>query len=310
MKFINSNSSFGFLLCCLLLFLIGCDKDKPLIPESAKKDLSNRTTVQTKWSNNDERINAHKKRVVEDRDSTSDQFAAIESSSDNIIVVEKAPLKGQKDTLATGQYTLQLGAFSNAINAERLIKKLKEQNHIATAHPINKTTKPLHIVKMGPYKDKKTANDVATTVASYINLDIAIYINNRFGGIIKPGRISDPLFKEEPEDSSILEKEENEPDKDFLRMPGQFLKASTFANYSFQIGGLYSFADAQEHLKILEKKGYKIHSVKITNKENNETWFSLRLGYFENFVAAGDAAYIFSEKEGMLAQAISKEADN
>ncbi len=307
MKFITSNSSFGFLLCYLLFFLIACDKDKPLIPESAKKELSNRTTVQTKWSNEDERINAHKKRVVQGRDSSSDPFAVIESSSDNIIVVEKAPLKGQKDILPTGQYTLQLGAFSNAINAERLIIKLKEQNHVATAHLINKTTKPLHIVKMGPYNDKKTANDVATTVASFINLDIAVYINNRFGGIIKPGKISAPLFKEEPETFSIVE---NEPVKDFLRMSGQFFKASSFASYSFQIGGLYSFADAQEHLNILEEKGYKIHSVKITNKENNETWFSLRLGYFENFVAAGDAAYIFSEKEGMLAQAIPKDADN
>jgi DedD protein len=64
-------------------------------------------------------------------------------------------------TSATGMWAVQLGSFGNSQNAERLAADLRKQGYAAFLSQLVTSTGPLHRVRVGPQKDRASAEDVA-----------------------------------------------------------------------------------------------------------------------------------------------------
>jgi DedD protein len=89
-------------------------------------------------------------------------------------VVEKPPVrieqqptsKPQADaprpaTSTTGMWAVQLGSFSNKQNAEKLAADLRKQGYAAFLSQLNASGGPLHRVRIGPQKDRESAEAMA-----------------------------------------------------------------------------------------------------------------------------------------------------
>ena len=73
----------------------------------------------------------------------------------------EAPAK----TSATGMWAVQLGSFSAQENAERLASTLREQGYAAFLSQVQKDSGQLHRVRIGPQKDRKSAEAIAAQLA-------------------------------------------------------------------------------------------------------------------------------------------------
>jgi DedD protein len=62
---------------------------------------------------------------------------------------------------ATGMWAVQLGSFSNQANAERLAADLRKNGYAAFLSQLNTSSGSLHRVRVGPQKDRASAETVA-----------------------------------------------------------------------------------------------------------------------------------------------------
>lgn len=62
---------------------------------------------------------------------------------------------------ATGMWAVQLGSFSNKQNAERLAADLRKQGYAAFLSKLDTDSGALHRVRIGPQKDRDSAESVA-----------------------------------------------------------------------------------------------------------------------------------------------------
>ena len=63
---------------------------------------------------------------------------------------------------ATGMWAVQLGSFSNQANAERLAADLRKEGYAAFLSQLKSGSKYLHRVRIGPQKDRASAESVAS----------------------------------------------------------------------------------------------------------------------------------------------------
>jgi DedD protein len=67
---------------------------------------------------------------------------------------------------ATGMWAVQLGSFSNKTNAERLAAELRAKGYAAFLSQLSGSRGPLHRVRIGPQKDRSSAEQVAQRLAA------------------------------------------------------------------------------------------------------------------------------------------------
>ncbi|MEX1266225.1 MAG: SPOR domain-containing protein [Woeseia sp.] len=73
---------------------------------------------------------------------------------------------GASDVSATGMWAVQLGSFSNPDNAERLAAELRTKGYAAFLSQLKSNSGPLHRVRIGPQKDRDSAEAVARRLAT------------------------------------------------------------------------------------------------------------------------------------------------
>lgn len=73
---------------------------------------------------------------------------------------------GPGDVSATGMWAVQLGSFSNPQNAERLAAELRSKGYAAFLSQLKSSSGPLHRVRIGPQKDRESAEAVAKRLAT------------------------------------------------------------------------------------------------------------------------------------------------
>jgi len=66
---------------------------------------------------------------------------------------------------ATGMFAVQLGSFSSQENAERLAADLRSQGYAAFLSQLESGDRQLHRVRVGPQKDRESAEAVAAQLA-------------------------------------------------------------------------------------------------------------------------------------------------
>ncbi|MCB1845010.1 MAG: SPOR domain-containing protein, partial [Halioglobus sp.] len=67
---------------------------------------------------------------------------------------------------STGMWAVQLGSFSNKANAERLAASLRSQGYAAFLSQLSSSGAQLHRVRIGPQKDRESAEAVARRLAA------------------------------------------------------------------------------------------------------------------------------------------------
>ncbi len=83
-------------------------------------------------------------------------------------VVESAPMPQVKPPPAastTGMWAVQLGSFSNKANAEKLAADLRKQGYAAFLSQLATDSGQLHRVRIGPQKDRDSAEAMAKRLA-------------------------------------------------------------------------------------------------------------------------------------------------
>lgn len=80
---------------------------------------------------------------------------------------EKPPAKPAPAPAAstTGMWAVQLGSFSNKDNAEKLAADLRKQGYAAFLSQLSTDTGQLHRVRIGPQKDRVSAEAMASRLA-------------------------------------------------------------------------------------------------------------------------------------------------
>ncbi len=73
---------------------------------------------------------------------------------------------GPGDVSATGMWAVQLGSFSNPQNAERLAAELRSKGYAAFLSQLKSSSGPLHRVRIGPQKDRESAEAVARRLST------------------------------------------------------------------------------------------------------------------------------------------------
>jgi DedD protein len=73
----------------------------------------------------------------------------------------KAPAAPPVESSTTGMWAVQLGSFSSQENAERLAADLRKQGYAAFLSQLYTTDGALHRVRVGPQKDRDSAESVA-----------------------------------------------------------------------------------------------------------------------------------------------------
>ena len=72
------------------------------------------------------------------------------------------PQSSDQQQSTTGMWAVQLGSFSNQQNAERLAADLREQGFAAFLSQVGAGSDQLHRVRIGPQKDRDSAESVAS----------------------------------------------------------------------------------------------------------------------------------------------------
>jgi len=74
--------------------------------------------------------------------------------------------KAAETESTTGMWAVQLGSFSNQENAERLAADLRKQGYAAFLSQLQTDSGALHRVRIGPQKDRDSADSVAAKLSS------------------------------------------------------------------------------------------------------------------------------------------------
>mgnify|MGYP001814685456 FL=1 len=81
--------------------------------------------------------------------------AAAESPAAPVVELEPAPDTPTRS--ATGMWAVQLGSFSNEVNAERLAADLRQEGFAAFLSKLSTNNGELHRVRVGPQRDREAA---------------------------------------------------------------------------------------------------------------------------------------------------------
>ena len=76
-----------------------------------------------------------------------------------------APADGAAAQSATGMWAVQLGSFSEQPNAERLAAELRSNGYAAFLSQLKTSSGSLHRVRVGPQKDRESAEAVASRLS-------------------------------------------------------------------------------------------------------------------------------------------------
>ena len=71
------------------------------------------------------------------------------------------PQKAAPKASTTGMWAVQLGSFGDQANAERLAADLRKQGFAAFLSQVSTSSGPLHRVRIGPQKDRESAEAMA-----------------------------------------------------------------------------------------------------------------------------------------------------
>jgi len=82
------------------------------------------------------------------------------------VKAESPPAAAVETESATGMWAVQLGSFSSQENAERLAADLRKQGYAAFLSQLKKDSNALHRVRVGPQKDRESAQSVAARLGS------------------------------------------------------------------------------------------------------------------------------------------------
>ena len=96
--------------------------------------------------------------------SASQASAPASAPAAEAIVAAELPDNSAK-TSATGMWAVQLGSFSAQENAEGLASTLREQGYAAFLSQVQKDSGQLHRVRIGPQKDRESAEAIAAQLA-------------------------------------------------------------------------------------------------------------------------------------------------
>ncbi len=161
-----------FAILVVPVFLDGPDDDAEMITES----------VTLPGQNNQER---KQQTIVLERDRTEPVPAA--ATPTPVVQKKPAPAKEKPAVKAqtepakpaatteksaaaaestTGMWAVQLGSFSNQENAERLAADLRKQGYAAFLSQLQTDSGALHRVRIGPQKDRDSAESVAAKLSS------------------------------------------------------------------------------------------------------------------------------------------------
>jgi cell division septation protein DedD len=67
---------------------------------------------------------------------------------------------------ADGGWAIQIGSFGSRENADRLERQLDGEGYPVFLMPVQSGGRTLHRVRVGPYSDRATANEVARRLAA------------------------------------------------------------------------------------------------------------------------------------------------
>ncbi len=105
-------------------------------------------------------------------ESTATQAPKKEPEADGEVAAKPAPggSSAPADTPApatstTGMWAVQLGSFSNKENAEKLAADLRKQGYAAFLSQLQTSAGVMHRVRIGPQKDRESAEAMATRLA-------------------------------------------------------------------------------------------------------------------------------------------------
>ena len=106
--------------------------------------------------------------VREERQKEPEQQPAAAQAEEEPAVEEErqetAPAAPSDDS-TTGMWAVQLGSFGNEQNAERLVAELRKRGFGAFRSRLSTSSGELHRVRIGPQKDRDSAEDIAAQLA-------------------------------------------------------------------------------------------------------------------------------------------------
>lgn len=86
-------------------------------------------------------------------------------SPETVVATGEPPAPAPAATSDTGMWAVQLGSFSNQENADRLAASLRDQGYAAFLSQLQTGSGALHRVRIGPQKDRASAEAVAAQLA-------------------------------------------------------------------------------------------------------------------------------------------------
>ena len=190
---------FQIILSFLLVGLLSCESGDDYI-ETVVEDGSPGSIVHTDWD--------HKKAQQQSRKRSpkADQSTAKSVTSKT----KKQITPANKDT-----FQLQLGAFVNEGNANKLIKRIEKKGYQPYIEDSEFKGKKWHFVKIGPYRRQKDAVLTAQKLTPYLKSDIIILKNKALLERIKAPVVIEkkPVLsagtsKEKPNTSNAVVKKE------------------------------------------------------------------------------------------------------
>lgn len=276
----------------LLLYLTSCNSGASKYEEILNNEQSKETMVETTWTPDDETD------VVD----ISDQ----DDPDRDVRPAEPKP-ESQKPSVANEGYQIQLGAFIKSSNATRLRDRLQNSGYQPFILESTINNREWNIVRLGPFKERAQAYSLAEELSRDLKMDIALYFKGRVIKLFEQStekpeppetKTADSASKPAPPKTAA----QSAPAKDSNPMPAIQASSDQEMPFSFQIGGLYTAENAKKYLKAYQTKGYTPYLVEVQDEISNETWYSIRIGKFQNMEDAVDAARAFTDKEAIPAQ--------
>ena len=243
----------------------GCDRGI-MSKSSPEEGAQDKSVVQTEWKNEGTANMSAKEMLPAEKPADSNPLG----------VEQNSPMS------AESEYVVQIGAFLNRNNADRLVEKLNKKGFPATLSVSEKSVKKWHIVRIGAFNVKKEAVEAAGRYTSSENSDSVVLLNGKVVKLVKPG-------DEEMSAGASTERKRKRTSKN--------------DRFTFQVGGLMSKAAAKKQESKLQKKGYSPYITEMTSTINNEIWYTVRIGKFYTIDEAANAAANFAAKENIPTKA-------
>jgi cell division protein FtsN len=269
-SFIHSKKTVLIVFCLTISSIFtACDKI-PLFQNEDENNAQDQGIVQTDWNNISE-ITVEPESPL--KKTTAPQPVPDQETNGKIQPVATSQVQNSTE------FSVQIGAFLKKENATRLVSKLKAKGYNPSLVVVETPGKRWNLVHVGSYPARKAALTAAHLLTAQENMETAVVKNNI---IIK-------MQKNSTQQTVNLARPKT------LKSP---IAASIGpARFTFQVGGIRTKENAGRFKKILEKQGYAPYIKKIRNIQNTETWYTVRIGHFDNIEVATDFATRFTAKE-------------